>query len=184
MASLEYIPVKNQKFDIGRTINPFKCDCKQCDFLHCPKNNYAVKMKRKSFTVSDFFNNNREEILALNNPQEVGTIKSFTLELNYALIAELFDTMNFTFPEGTYWATDDYKWLADDVNETIYKEITIVKFSRKGKEITLGKVNIGDGKVFDIDLSQTQEKLANKISKALRELKDLILCVNKERKEV
>lgn len=54
MASLEYIPVKNQKFDIGRTINPFKCDCKQCDFLHCPKNNYAVKMKRKSFTVSDF----------------------------------------------------------------------------------------------------------------------------------
>lgn len=125
-----------------------------------------------------------EEILALNNPQEVGTIKSFTLELNYALIVELFDTMNFTFPKGTYWATDDYKWLTDDVNETIYKEITIVKFSRKGKEITLGKVNIGDGKVFDIDLSQTQEKLANKISKALRELKDLILCVNKERKEV
>ena len=184
MASLEYIPVKNQKFDIGRTINPFNCDCKQCDFLHCPKNNYAVKMKRKSFTISDFFNNNREKILALNNPQEVGTIKSCTLELNYALIAELFDTMNFAFPKGTYWATDDYKWLADDVNETIYKEITIVKFSRKGKEITLGKVNIGDGKVFDIDLSQTQEKLANKISKALRELKDLILCVNKERKEV
>lgn len=73
--------------------------------------------------------------------------------------------------------------LTDDVNETIYKEITIVKFSRKGKEITLGKVKIGDGKVFDIDLSQAQEKLANKISKALRELKDLILCANKERKE-
>lgn len=124
------------------------------------------------------YKDNREEILALNNPQEVGTIKSFTLELSYALIVELFDTINFTFPKGTYWATDDYKWLGEDFNETIYKKITIVKFSRKGREVTLGKANIGDGKVLDIDLSQTQEKLANKISKALRELKDLILCVN------
>ena len=51
----EFVPVPNQKFDIGRTINPFICDCEQCDFLHCPKNNYAVRMKLKSFLASEFF---------------------------------------------------------------------------------------------------------------------------------
>lgn len=42
------VPVKNQKFEIGRTINPFNCDCKKCDFMNCPKNNYAVKMTKKN----------------------------------------------------------------------------------------------------------------------------------------
>ena len=46
--------IKNQKFDIGRTINPFKCDCEKCDFLHCPKNNYAVKTKPHKYKVSEF----------------------------------------------------------------------------------------------------------------------------------
>ena len=49
--TLEFTPVKNQRFDIGRTINPYICDCKTCDFMNCPKDNYVVKLKRKRHTV-------------------------------------------------------------------------------------------------------------------------------------
>lgn len=171
-----YIPVPNQKFDIGRTINPFICDCKECDFLHCPKNNYTVKMKRKAFTIKTFFENNKDEILALNKPArwQCSFRKNFELQLNYALIIELFDTLNFAFPKGTYWATDDYKLFEEDTDKTIYRTINIVKFSRKGNEITLGKIEIANGAVINVDFSQAQEKLAKKISKALTDLKYLI----------
>lgn len=37
---LKFDVIKGQKFEIGRTINPFLCDCKECDFLNCPKKNY------------------------------------------------------------------------------------------------------------------------------------------------
>ena len=53
------IPAKNQKFDIGRTINFTKCNCEKCDFMHCPKNNYALKMVQKKYTVQEFFNENK-----------------------------------------------------------------------------------------------------------------------------
>lgn len=49
------IPAKNQKFDIGRTINFTKCDCEKCDFMHCPKNNYALKMVQKKIHRSRVF---------------------------------------------------------------------------------------------------------------------------------
>ena len=39
---LAFEPVKNQKFDIGRTINFTKCDCEVCNFMRCPKHNYAL----------------------------------------------------------------------------------------------------------------------------------------------
>lgn len=57
------IPAKNQKFDIGRTINFTKCNCEKCDFMHCPKNNYALKMVQKKYTVQEFFNENKNEIV-------------------------------------------------------------------------------------------------------------------------
>ena len=57
---VEYEPIKNQKFDIGRTINPFKCDCAECTFMNCPKKNYAVKMKIKKHSVDEFFNTYKE----------------------------------------------------------------------------------------------------------------------------
>ena len=50
--SFEFVPVKGQKFDFGRTINPIKCDCTICTFMNCPKNNYAVKMKKKVWKVA------------------------------------------------------------------------------------------------------------------------------------
>lgn len=49
----QLIPAKNQKFDIGRTINFTKCDCAKCDFMRCPKNNYAVKDWRKTWCDVD-----------------------------------------------------------------------------------------------------------------------------------
>lgn len=45
MMSLEFVPVKGQTFDIGRTINFTKCHCEKCDFMNCP--NYAKKMTVK-----------------------------------------------------------------------------------------------------------------------------------------
>lgn len=176
MATCEYIPISNQKFDIGRIINFSRCDCEECDYVHCPKNNYAVKMKRKSFTVKTFFENNKSEILALNKPArwQCSFRRNFELQLNYALIVELFDTLNFAFPKGTYWAVDDYKRLEKDTDKTIYRTISIVKFSRRGSEITLGTIEIANGTVSNVDFSQAQEKLASKISKVLTDLKDLI----------
>ena len=47
MMSLEFVPVKGQTFDIGRTINFTKCNCEKCDFMNCP--NYAKKMTVKKF---------------------------------------------------------------------------------------------------------------------------------------
>lgn len=57
------IPVKNQKFEIGRTVDPTKCDCKECNFMNCPKNNYCLKMTQKKYTVKEFFNENKEDML-------------------------------------------------------------------------------------------------------------------------
>ena len=57
------IPVKNQKFEIGRTINFTKCDCKECNFMSCPKNNYCLKMTQKKYTVKEFFSENKEDML-------------------------------------------------------------------------------------------------------------------------
>ena len=39
--------IKNQKFDIGRTINPFKCDCEKCDFLHLKNYINTVQHQKK-----------------------------------------------------------------------------------------------------------------------------------------
>ena len=55
--------VKKQRFEIGRTINPLLCDCEKCDFLHCPKDNYAVKMKPHKYTVKEFYEEWHDEII-------------------------------------------------------------------------------------------------------------------------
>lgn len=175
--SFVMIPVKNQKFDIGKTINPFKCDCEECTFMNCPKNNYAVKMKKKIWKVSDFWEEFKEEILAFNKPckWEYNFHSEYVLELNYKLITEFID-MLFSFPKGTYWSPEDYKWYPKDTetDEIIYRTIALQKVSRSGNIINLGSISIKNGNYIDYDLSATQEKLAIKISKALRELKELI----------
>ena len=71
---LAFEPVKNQKFDIGRTINFAKCDCEVCDFMHCPKHNYAlqmtmgVKYKERIFYESEI----NEMIAEVQNAEDKG----------------------------------------------------------------------------------------------------------------
>lgn len=175
--AFELVPVKGQKFDIGRTINPFKCDCTVCTYMNCPKKNYAVKMKKKIWKVADFWEEFKEEILAINKPHkwQYSFHSKYNLELNYNLINEFVD-MLFSFPKGTYWSPQDTKWFADDteIEERIYKTIALQKLSRSGNIIELGSISVSDGNWFDTDLSAPQERLAIKISNALKELKELV----------
>ena len=175
--SFAMIPVKNQKFEIGRTINPFNCDCKECDFMNCPKHNYAVKMTKKIWKVADFWEDFKDEILAINKPYkwQYSFHNKYVFELNYKLITEFID-MLFSFPKGTYWSPEDKKWHTDDteIEEQIYETIALQKVSRSGNIVNLGTVLVGNGNYQDYDLSATQERLAIKISNALKELKELV----------
>ena len=175
--AFQMIPVKNQKFEVGRTINLSKCDCKECTYMNCPKQNYAVRMTKKIWKVTDFWEEFKKEILAINKPckWEYNFHSEYCLELNYKLITEFVD-MLFRFPKGVYWSPEDSKWHTDDteIEGQIYKIIALQKVSRKGNIVTLGRISIRNGNYTDYDLSATQEKFAIRISKVLKELKELI----------
>ena len=144
---LKFEVIKNQKFDIGRTINPFKCDCVTCDFLHCPKNNYAVKMKRHRYTVKEFISCYSKELYS----------KGFSEEM----IEDFMDLFN--FPKGTYWQPNRHK-----------TEIELVSFNRKYQEVTRGSVDLSTGDIWEIEFSKSQYTLACRISKAIKEIIDYI----------
>lgn len=172
---LEFIPVRGQKFDIGRTINPANCTCQVCTFMSCPKKNYVLKMTRKRYTIDDFWRERRDEILRLNHPQrwQYEFRRSYSLRLSFDLLQDFFDFLCFSFPKGTYWRADDaeYRGEYDDIGNQVYKTITLIKFSRSGNEIPLGYIKIGDPKINDYDLNERQHKLAEKIRDALLQLK-------------
>ena len=174
----EYVPARGQKFDIGRTINFAKCDCPECDFLHCPKNNYAVKMVRKKRTVGEFFDDSKEEILKRNTPKrwQYGLPQKFDMSLTRKLIDDLMDAVNLTFPKNTYWNYGDpYLFGTESGDNEIYRSIHIVKFSRNGNEVKLGSVRVADGRIEDIDLNASQLRLAEKLSKIFKDLKTILI---------
>ena len=150
---LKYEVIKNQKFDIGRTINPFKCDCKDCDFLHCPKKNYAPKTRLVRPTVDKF-------------------IKCYSSELKEqkALTRELLDEFRdiFSFPKGTYWSfgTDSF-WYSGG-------HIELNTFNRKYEVVLKGTVNVTSGEVWEHDFTTAQERLANRISSAIKKVNEFI----------
>lgn len=183
---LEFVPVKNQKFDIGRTINPFKCDCAECTFMKCPKNNYAVKMKRKSYSVQEFWNEYSEDILSINKPKRIqyNFPHEYKFKLTYKLLNELMDMLNFKFPKGTYWELNDYSYQInpeEDIDNNFCDAITLVKFSRTGSELSLGYISVHDHKIHEYDFSNAQYKLAEKIRDALLWLKSKMFEVLYER---
>lgn len=162
---LKFDVVKGQKFEIGRTINPAKCDCVKCDFLHCPKNNYAVKMKPHKYNVSDFWESWKDRILLQGRNFE------FTYELFTELIGECI-----SFPKGTYWGFGNVTKMSESIEDRIYDGITIVVFTRRGEEIERGRVN-QQGDIYDFGLTDPQYALANRISKAIKQVRE---NVNKE----
>lgn len=174
---LKFVPVKNQKFEWGRTINPFKCDCEECTFMNCPKNNYAVKMQRQGYSIEEFWDEYSEDILAINKPRRIqyNFQNEYRFQLTYNLLNEFMDALCFKFPTGTYWRLDNYafQWNSDeDINDHFYDEITLVKFSRKGQEVCLGYVSVHDHKIHDCDLTDAQHRLAEKIRDAISWLKN------------
>lgn len=167
----EQVPVKNQKFDIGRTINFTKCDCEKCDFIHCPKNNYALKMQKRMYTVKEFWDENKDDIVSAGSLQEY---------FNFDTISDFLDAC-VVFPKGTYW-----EWVGYDntinlvvVNRRKYGPDFFV---RAQIEIISNKRSWERGTYFFISYhwgcSNVQKKLAEKIQKYLRELDELLLqCV-------
>lgn len=145
---LKFDVIKNQRFEIGRTINPFLCNCGQCDFLHCPKKNYAVKVRQHIFKVEEFI----EAFIKDIDEQKVLTIE---------LINEFMEC--FRFPKGTYWDTDEYG-----------SKIRLVSFNRKGHEICKGSVDVKTGEVWDYDFTTAQEALAKRISKGILKVNKFI----------
>lgn len=93
-------PIKNQKFDIGRTINFTKCDCEKCDFIHCPKNNYAVRMKQVKYSVEDFVKETRDDI------KKAGSVYKYLNSFDG--LSDFMDSCVGGFPKGTYWNQSGY----------------------------------------------------------------------------
>lgn len=124
---LEFVPVKNQRFNIGRTINPFICDCKTCDFMNCPKHNYAVKMKRKRFTVEEYINYYADDL------------KKWGFLTN-ELLNEFMDL--FSFPKGTFW----------DIS--YYGTIKLVTFNRNDCEVVRGAINARTGEIWLVEFQK------------------------------
>lgn len=154
------IPVKNQKFDIGRTINFTKCNCEKCDFMHCPKNNYALKMVQKKYTVQEFFNENKNEIV------KKRSLKSY---FNYETLSDFMDACVSGFPKGTYWNMDN--------GEAV--ELVTQNRSKYGADF-LPRVEVSFYADFPITYhvgcTDKQEKLAMKIKRLLEQLNDLLLA--------
>lgn len=153
----EQVPVKNQKFDIGRTINFTKCDCEKCDFMHCPKNNYALKMQKKMYTVKEFWNENKDAII------KARALKEY---FNFDTVSDFIDAC-ITFPKGTYWEFDSWDGI----------ELVTQNRSKHGPDF-LRRAVIGFFDDFPIiyyvGATDTQEKLAEKIRKRLLELNELL----------
>ena len=93
-------PIKNQKFDIGRTINFAKCDCEKCDYMHCPKNNYCVQMKQGKYSVNEFVADSKDAIKAK------GGVHAY-LRDDEGLM-DFMDACIGNFPKGTYWNPTGY----------------------------------------------------------------------------
>lgn len=173
---LEFVPVKNQKFEIGRTINPFNCDCEKCDFMNCPKHNYAVKMVQKKYSVSDFWNEWKDKILELNKPQkwQYSFHDKYAFKMTYDMINDFFDFLCFSFPKGTYWSLTCPESYDGEIETRVYKRISLVKFSRRGDELELGNIEIAYHRIHEYDFNDRQYKLAVKIRDAIAQLKELV----------
>ena len=156
------IPVKNQKFEIGRTINFTKCDCKECNFMSCPKNNYCLKMTQKKYTVKEFFNENKEDML------KYSSLYKWFKSDNIDLVGDFLDAC-ICFPKGTYWKLELF---SDDI------ELVKQNRSNYGEDfVTLAQINIDPDMPINYftGCTNVQERLAEKIQKRLKQLENLFM---------
>lgn len=154
---LKWEPIKNQKFDIGRTINFAKCDCEKCDYMHCPKNNYCVKMKQSKYSIEEFVAEMKDEI------KKKGNIYDYLSDWDG--MTEFIDACIGGFPKGTYWNNS-------------YGDLELVTQNRGkyGPDFDT-RVEIRMSKGFRVNYwrgcTETQEKFAQKLQKQFLKLAEL-----------
>ena len=170
--SVEFVPVVNQRFDIGRTVNPFLCNCKTCDFKHCPKNNHVLKMKPVSHTKEETFEHFKSRFLELNNSKRQ---HSHSLIIDYNLLNDVMEYMNYKFPTNTFWSSKLNFNDNTESGKTEVTEIVIQKINRIGNIVDLGEIQIKNGNVYESDFSEQQWKLANRLGASFKYFKEKVL---------
>lgn len=144
--AMKFVPIKNQKFDFGRTINPAKCSsCSTCNFLNCK--NYAVQMQKSSYTIQEWVDHFKDDIK----------------DWNFDALSELSDSLMVKFPKGLHW---DY--------DSCWNRIRFVSFSRQGREQHLASINIEDLTVTNIDASEIRMKFVNKVRDTIIKINKMI----------
>jgi len=148
---LKWVPIKGQKFDLGRTINPMKCEnCGNCDYLNC--NNYAVQMKRGKYTLTEWLDFYKDEL------------KKSSALWNRDIVCALFDDLIGKFPKNLYWDYDDKYW----------HKIRFIEMTRNGHEHEVGSISTKDCSVSDMDFSETKRKFVNKISELMIRIEAMV----------
>lgn len=150
-------PIKGQKFEWGRTINPFNCDCKVCTFMNCPKHNYAVKMKQHKYTIKEFVTDSKNAI------KEKGGLWAY-LKDGEGLM-EFMDACIGGFPKGTYWQPTGYS-----------VELVSMNRSKYGPDFDTRAEISFDGDFpyyFYSGCTDAQEKFTKRLQKKFLELKEV-----------
>jgi hypothetical protein len=143
------VPVPNQKFDVGRTINFVKCSMCNSElpcrnFMNC--DNYAKLYQQEPYSIQEW----------------VGHFKN-GFEWNVKMINHLFDSMIVKFPKGLYWDYDKYS-----------HKIRFVEF-RHGREICVAEISMRKYEVFVIDISDAKLKFINKVCQTINKINEMMI---------
>ena len=177
MIELKFTPKKNQQFEIGRTINFTRCtkECGQvmgqCDFIHCPIENYAPIMKRYIYSVKEFYNITKDR---------EGYYNKNGMLCSKEAIGDFLDAC-IRFPRANYWNLEESIWGRG-------YELSLGKVAPRacqkyfGQDFTWGArifIQFSADYVLYSKATQTQDRLAAKIVTKLKQLQK-IACSSRE----
>lgn len=101
---VKFVPVKNQKFNIRKVINPIECSkCTTCNYMKCPNHNYMVRCYLYKYSPEEFFDFYKEDLLnlILYKPQLNLKVVAWTPEFLNSFIMECIK-----FPKNRYFEVD------------------------------------------------------------------------------
>lgn len=146
---MNFIVVPKQKFDLTRVINIMKCDCSNCDYMHCPKKNYAVRTKIRKLGINEFIKTYSEKLKE----------KGFTKEL-----IEDYFSYYVAFPKGLYW---NFNYI----NENL---IEFYKYNQRGEQILAAMIDIRNPFVNSCDTTTTQYNFLTRVCKHFNIINNVI----------